>query len=60
MPFKFALNQTVVIVVSGETGDIIGRAEYMCCNPSYLIRYKANDGRAVEAWWSEEALDALS
>lgn len=54
--FKFALNATVTIQVSGEQGAVIGRAEYTTYENSYLVRYKSADGRAVEAWWNEDAL----
>lgn len=54
--FKFELAEVVDISVSGETGAIIGRAEYAESDPSYLVRYKAADGRAVESWWSEGAI----
>jgi hypothetical protein len=52
----FALNDQVAITSSGETGTVIGRAEYSTSEPAYLIRYKAADGRAVEAWWQESAI----
>jgi len=54
--FKFELKQQVTITASGETGEVIGRAEYQTAENSYLIRYKCADGRAVEAWWTEYAL----
>lgn len=54
--FKFSLNQNVTIAVSGEVGEVIGRAEYTKSEASYLIRLKAADGRATEAWWQESAL----
>jgi hypothetical protein len=54
--FKFELGQEVAIVVSGENGNVIGRAEYLNADPSYLVRYKAGDGRAIESWWSQDAL----
>ena len=54
--FKFALGQQVSIAASGESGDVIARAEYATSENSYLLRYRAGDGRAVEAWWSESAL----
>ena len=56
--FKFRLQQTVTIDASGEHGEVIGRAEYLTSEFSYLVRYRANDGRATEAWWSESALSA--
>lgn len=57
--FKFSLSQVVIIAGGNEKGTIIGRAEYTYCEPSYLIRYIAGDGRAVEAWWTETALVAM-
>jgi len=53
---QFALNNEVTITASGESGTIIGRAEYSASSPQYLVRYKAADGRAVEAWWNEDAI----
>lgn len=54
--FKFALHQNVSISASGETGEVIARAEYATGENSYLVRYKAADGRACESWWGESAL----
>ncbi|WP_175681176.1 hypothetical protein [Burkholderia cenocepacia] len=56
MGFKFRLGDEVTIVASGETGEVIGRAEYSNAEDGYLVRYKAGDGRATESWWSESAL----
>lgn len=53
---KYQLNQPVKIRASEEQGEIIGRAEYSTAEPGYLVRYKAADGRAVEAWWTQSAL----
>lgn len=55
--FKYPLGHKVLIAVSGESGDVIGRAEYTTSEVSYLVRYRAGDGRAVEAWWQEDALE---
>lgn len=57
--FVFDLLQYVEIDASKESGIIIARAEYATSENSYLVRYKANDGRATEAWWSESALSAV-
>jgi hypothetical protein len=54
--FKFELGQQVAIDASGETGEVIGRAEYQRSENGYQVRYRANDGRAVEGWWGESAL----
>ena len=53
---KFELKQNVTITASGETGQVIGRAEYTTSGPVYQVRYKSADGRTVEAWWPESAL----
>lgn len=56
--FQFELDQDVRLELSGENGEVIGRAEYVNKDPQYLVRYKAADGRQVEAWWDEDALIA--
>lgn len=58
MGFKFRLGDEVAIAASGETGEVIGRAEYSNAEDGYLVRYKAGDGRATESWWGESALTA--
>lgn len=58
--FKFNLGQQVVIDESGESGVITARAEYQASQNSYFLRYKAADGRAVQAWWDEDALSAAA
>ena len=54
--FKFELLQNVTIKITGEVGEVIGRAEYSHCDDKYFVRYKAADGRAAEKWWDEAAL----
>ncbi|POM13914.1 bacteriophage protein [Burkholderia cepacia] len=56
MGFKFKLGDDITIEASGETGVVVGRAEYSNVEDAYLVRYKAGDGRATESWWSESAL----
>ncbi len=56
MSFKFNLSDSVKIAASGESGEVIGRAEYSNAENGYLVRYKAGDGRATESWWGESAL----
>lgn len=53
---KHELESTVTIIASGETGEVIGRAEYSHSENQYQVRYKSADGRAVESWWAESAL----
>ena len=50
------LGKQVIIVASGEAGQVIGRAEYLHSERQYMLRYKAADGRAVENWWHESAI----
>lgn len=54
--FKFELGQQVEIKVSGESGEVIGRAEYADSENSYFLRYKDAQGMAREEWWREGAL----
>jgi hypothetical protein len=56
--FSFKLGAQVRIIASGEVGEVIGRAQYAHADDSYFIRYKAGDGRAVESWWNEDAIEA--
>lgn len=58
--FKFHVGQGVKIADGNEIGKVIGRAEYDYSENGYLIRYVAGDHRAVEAWWTESALAALT
>jgi hypothetical protein len=57
--FKFELSEKVRLAGSTEHGEVRGRAEYVDRGPpSYLVRYVAGDGRLVESWWNEDALEA--
>lgn len=56
--FKFELKDQVTITTSGETGEVIARAEYINGHNTYRLRYLAATGVATERWWSEEALTA--
>lgn len=53
------LGSKVRIKVSLEHGEVIGLATFLEAGPDALIRYRANDGRAVEAWWKLSALDLV-
>ena len=55
--WQFSLEQAVILKFSREVGVVIGRAEYMSMEDQYLLRYKAADGRQVEAWWGASALE---
>ena len=56
MEFEFDIGEQVVVDVSGEAGEVMGRAEYKTSANTYYVRYRSADGRAVEAWWEESAL----
>lgn len=56
MDEKLRLGKTATITCSGEQGRIIGIATYEDDETRAFLRYKAADGRAVEAWWPESAL----
>lgn len=57
--FKFELGQKVKITISGEVGEIKGRAQYTESSNQYFILYKAVDDRAVESWFSEGDLSPV-
>ncbi|MBO6755693.1 MAG: hypothetical protein JJ902_05170 [Roseibium sp.] len=57
--FKFDLKATVMLTVSGEVGKVVGRAQYTNSADQYFIRYQTADLRAVESWWSEDALQKV-
>jgi len=57
--FALEIGTIVKIKVSGESGEIIGRAQYRSGVDQYLIRYKCGDGRAVESWWQIDAIEAI-
>lgn len=52
--FKFRIGNRVYLSHE-EKGEVIGRAEFANSENSYFIKYKAADGRMVEAWWGESA-----
>jgi hypothetical protein len=56
--FKFENGSMVKVSVSGESGKVIGRAEYLTDERRYQVRYKNAMGRATEEWWTESALEA--
>jgi hypothetical protein len=56
--FKFELGAKVTIAISGEAGEVKGRAEYLASENLYEVLFKAADGRACKSWWSEAELSA--
>lgn len=56
MSFKFKIGDELVILVSKESGKVIGRAEYTNIDNQYLLRYCDALGVARESWWDESAL----
>lgn len=57
--FAFSLKQRVILVESSEKGTVIGRGEFSHSENTYLVRYRAGDGRQIDEWWGESALNAL-
>lgn len=55
---SFRLGDAVIIKASGETAEVVSRAEHATAEPSYYLRYCRADGHAVEQWWSQSALQA--
>lgn len=59
-PFLYEIKASVKMVESAEQGTVIGRAEYESHANSYLIRYRAGDGRQVENWFDEPAITSAA
>lgn len=57
--FKFSLNERVKLVISNETGSVVGRAEYLNYPSQYRVRYLAGDGRQVEDWFGDDAIVSI-
>jgi hypothetical protein len=57
-PFLYEMKATVKMTESNEQGAVIGRAEYQDHVNSYLVRYRAGDGRQSEGWFDESAIEA--
>jgi hypothetical protein len=45
-----------VMLVSGDTGKIVGRAEYLDQKPQYLVRYVDGSCNLTEKWWPATAI----
>jgi len=56
--FTHEMGATVTLSKSGESGEVVGRAEHELSQDRFLIRYVCGDGRQVEAWWDESAIKA--
>lgn len=58
-PFRFELDQPVVIEVSEEHAKVIGRAQYTNNQPDqYQLCYVNAAGVATEQWWEDSTLRA--
>lgn len=40
-----------------EAGHVIARSESLEGDNQYFVRYRAADGRQVEQWWTENAIE---
>lgn len=56
--FEFEMGTRVQLVDSGESGKVIGRAEYEQGENNYYVRYVDSMGGQREAWWGESAIAA--
>jgi hypothetical protein len=54
--FKFEIGDLVIVPTRTEAGTVVGRAEYVATENSYLVRYRSLEGHPSEAWCGESAL----
>lgn len=47
--------KSLVRILDGPVGQVVGRAEHLHREDEYLVRYLAG-GQPVERWWGESAL----
>lgn len=59
IPFDYELGAEVKLSRSEETGQIIGRIEYLLNEPQYQVRYPRADGVQVEEWINQSALTQI-
>lgn len=59
MENELCLGDKVKLALSDERGLVIGVAVYSEQPKSYLVRYKAGDGRQCECWWNYNALTKI-
>lgn len=58
--FKYELDDKVRLIETEEWGTVIGRAEYLCSENNYYIRYKDATGKQVITWWVESSIRSYS
>lgn len=59
--FEFQLNAPVMILTSARRiGRVIGRAQFMNADASYLVRHENAAGDLLETWFAEDALEIPS
>ena len=54
--FAYELSEGIEFKTSGEYGEIIGRAEFVHMEPSYMVRYVDATGCQREEWLTQSAL----
>jgi len=57
---KFELEERVSMVESGESGMVIGTAEFMFSEEQYQIRYCNGQACQIEAWFAESGLKKIN
>lgn len=55
--FAFELGQKVKLKFSEERGEVVSRAESTEYPIAYFVRYLAADGRQIEEWLHESAIE---
>ena len=56
MAFLYNLGTPVKLTQSGESGTIIGRAEFTNSDEQYFVRYVDGNGCLIQKWWPHDAI----
>lgn len=56
--FKYKLKENVTDQVTGISGVVIGRVEYLYTDNNYLVRWKRDDDGTSEEWLPEKQIQA--
>lgn len=58
--WEFAMDESVQLTLTGETGFVIDRAEELYCEDEYEVLYVNAMGCLTRQWWPESAIEHVT